>query len=86
MIQATNVAHRTVKIRDLDVFYCEAGPKDATTVLLLHGFPTSSQLFRNLVGLWPTITACSIPTTPASAIARCRATSSLIPSITSPGS
>jgi pimeloyl-ACP methyl ester carboxylesterase len=49
MIQTTTVAHRTVKVRDLDVFYREAGPKDAPAVLLLHGFPTSSQMFRNLI-------------------------------------
>ncbi len=48
MIQTTKVAHRTVKVGDLDVFYREAGPKDAPAVLLLHGFPTSSQMFRNL--------------------------------------
>jgi pimeloyl-ACP methyl ester carboxylesterase len=48
MIQK-KVAHRTVKVRDLDVFYREAGPKDAPAVLLLHGFPTSSQMFRNLI-------------------------------------
>ena len=47
MIQK-NVSHRTVKVRDLDVFYREAGPKDAPA-LLLHGFPTSSQMFRNLI-------------------------------------
>ena len=45
MIQTTKVAHRTVKVGDLDVFYREAGPKDAPAVLLLHGFPTSSQMF-----------------------------------------
>src|SRR6516165_4101548 len=49
MIQTTKVAHRTVKARDLDIFYREAGPKDAPAVLLLHGFPTSSQMFRNLI-------------------------------------
>jgi pimeloyl-ACP methyl ester carboxylesterase len=54
MIQSTKVAHRTVKIRDLDVFYREAGPKEAPAVLLLHGFPTSSQMFRNLIRPWPT--------------------------------
>src|SRR5262249_12246798 len=43
------IAHRTVKVRNLDVFYREAGPKDAPAVLLLHGFPTSSQMFRNLI-------------------------------------
>jgi pimeloyl-ACP methyl ester carboxylesterase len=33
----------------VNVFYREAGPKDAPTVLLLHGFPTSSHMFRNLI-------------------------------------
>jgi pimeloyl-ACP methyl ester carboxylesterase len=49
MIQTAKVAHRTVKVRALDVFYREAGPQDAPVVLLLHGFPTSSQMFRNLI-------------------------------------
>jgi len=43
------VTHKTVKIGDLDIFYREAGPKGAPAVLLLHGFPTSSQMFRNLI-------------------------------------
>lgn len=45
----TQVFHRTIKIDSLDIFYREAGPKDAPTVLLLHGFPTSSHMFRNLI-------------------------------------
>jgi pimeloyl-ACP methyl ester carboxylesterase len=49
MAQPTKVAHRTIKVRDLDIFYREAGPKDGPAVLLLHGFPTSSQMFRNLI-------------------------------------
>ena len=48
--QLTNCpVHRTVDIDGLDIFYREAGPRDAPTVLLLHGFPTSSHMFRNLV-------------------------------------
>src|SRR3954471_24579719 len=47
--QHVEVLHKTVKIGDLDVFYREAGPKDGPTILLLHGFPTSSQMFRNLI-------------------------------------
>lgn len=47
--EARKVAHRSVKIEGLDIFYREAGPKDAPTVLLLHGFPTSSHMFRNLI-------------------------------------
>lgn len=46
---ATRVHHRTVKIDGVDVFYREAGPRDAPAILLLHGFPTSSQMFRNLI-------------------------------------
>jgi pimeloyl-ACP methyl ester carboxylesterase len=49
MIQTPKVAHRTIKVGDLDIFYREAGLKDAPAVLLLHGFPTSSQMFRNLI-------------------------------------
>ena len=47
--QAVEVRYKTVKVGDLDIFYREAGPKDAPAVLLLHGFPTSSQMFRNLI-------------------------------------
>jgi pimeloyl-ACP methyl ester carboxylesterase len=46
---ATEIRHRTTKIDGLDIFYREAGPKDAPTVLLLHGFPTSSHMFRDLI-------------------------------------
>jgi pimeloyl-ACP methyl ester carboxylesterase len=41
--------HKYVKVDGLDIFYREAGPKDAPTILLLHGFPTSSHMFRNLI-------------------------------------
>lgn len=37
------------KVEGLDIFYREAGPADAPVVLLLHGFPTSSHMFRNLI-------------------------------------
>lgn len=43
------VHYRTVKVDGLDIFYREAGPKEAPTLLLLHGFPTSSHMFRNLI-------------------------------------
>lgn len=43
------VRYRTVKVDGLDIFYREAGPKDAPAILLLHGFPTSSHMFRNLI-------------------------------------
>jgi pimeloyl-ACP methyl ester carboxylesterase len=43
------VHYQTVSLSELDVFYREAGPKDAPAILLLHGFPTSSNMFRNLI-------------------------------------
>lgn len=45
----TQTHHKTVQIDGLDIFYREAGRKDAPTLLLLHGFPTSSHMFRNLI-------------------------------------
>src|SRR5262249_12783142 len=38
--------HKTIRVAGLDIFYREAGPKGAPTILLLHGFPTSSHMFR----------------------------------------
>lgn len=46
---AEPVAYHTVKVRGLDIFYREVGPKSAQTVLLLHGFPSSSHMFRDLM-------------------------------------
>jgi pimeloyl-ACP methyl ester carboxylesterase len=41
--------HRTTRVDGVDIFYREAGPADAPVVVLLHGFPTSSRMFRNLI-------------------------------------
>src|SRR5262249_12193487 len=41
--------HRTATIDGVNIFYREAGPADGPAVLLLHGFPTSSHMFRNLI-------------------------------------
>jgi len=50
--QAPAVVHYNTKTIDgVNVFYREAGRKDAPVVLLLHGFPTSSHMFRNLIPL-----------------------------------
>lgn len=38
-------------VAGLEIFYREAGPRDAPTILLLHGFPTSSHMFRDLIPL-----------------------------------
>ncbi|MGO4631740.1 alpha/beta fold hydrolase [Streptomyces sp. 2RAF24] len=43
------VHHRTVTVRGHEIFYREAGPADAAVLLLLHGFPTSSHMFRDLI-------------------------------------
>jgi len=43
------VAYRTVTIEDVDIFYREAGDPGNPTILLLHGFPTSSHMFRDLI-------------------------------------
>ena len=47
--QSYPVHYKTVSINDQDVFYREAGPAEAPVILLLHGFPTSSNMFRNLL-------------------------------------
>src|SRR5207253_5691004 len=41
--------YRIVSIDGLDIFYREAGSRSNPTILLLHSFPTSSQMFRNLI-------------------------------------
>lgn len=47
---ATTATHyRTAKVDDVSIFYREAGPSNGPVVLLLHGFPTSSHMFRNLI-------------------------------------
>jgi hypothetical protein len=43
------VSYRTLNLEGLEIFYREAGPRDAPTVLLLYGFPSSSHMFRNLI-------------------------------------
>jgi len=46
------VFYRTLNVEGLEIFYREAGPRDAPTVLLLHGFPSSSHMYRNLIPSW----------------------------------
>jgi pimeloyl-ACP methyl ester carboxylesterase len=43
-----STAYRTIQIDGLNIFYREAGPKDAPTLLLLHGLPSSSRMFDPL--------------------------------------
>jgi pimeloyl-ACP methyl ester carboxylesterase len=44
-----SVHHRTATVNGLDVFYREAGDPQAPVLVLLHGFPTSSHMFRHLI-------------------------------------
>ncbi len=50
-VTMTKVKFRTQRVGDVDVFYREAGPSDAPVILLLHGFPTASHMFRDLIPL-----------------------------------
>jgi pimeloyl-ACP methyl ester carboxylesterase len=43
------ILYKTTKVDNLDIFYREAGSREAPTIVLLHGFPTSSHMFRNLI-------------------------------------
>jgi pimeloyl-ACP methyl ester carboxylesterase len=43
------VNYRTVQVDGLSIFYREAGPKNAPTILLLHGLPSSSRMFQPLL-------------------------------------
>jgi pimeloyl-ACP methyl ester carboxylesterase len=43
------VTYQTVTVGNVEVFYRAAGPLDAPIILLLHGFPTSSHMFRDLI-------------------------------------
>ena len=46
---ASGVTYRSVVIDGVDIFYREAGDPSRPTILLLHGFPTSSHMFRDLL-------------------------------------
>lgn len=48
-VSVANIHYRQVKIDGQTIFYREAGEKTAPTILLLHGYPTSSHMFRNLI-------------------------------------
>jgi pimeloyl-ACP methyl ester carboxylesterase len=52
--QLSRVFYRTAKVNGVKVFYREAGPQGAPVVVLLHGFPSSSHMYRNLIPLLAT--------------------------------
>ena len=47
----TRVTYRTAQVGPVTIFYREAGNPQHPTLLLLHGFPSSSHMFRNLIPL-----------------------------------
>src|SRR5438105_12461942 len=46
-----SIRYRTADVDGFKVFYREAGPADAPTLLLLHGFPSAGHMFRDLIPL-----------------------------------
>lgn len=48
-MEQNSIYYRNIKINDLNLFYRESGNPDHPTLLLLHGYPTSSHMFRNLI-------------------------------------
>lgn len=42
------VHYKTIRVNDLDISYRETGSEASPVILLLHGFPTASNMFRNL--------------------------------------
>ena len=46
---SSTIQYHSIKVNGLNIFYREAGPKDGPTILLMHGYPTSSHMFRNLI-------------------------------------
>src|SRR5271167_607004 len=47
----TAIKYRTTDVEGFNVFYRESGPSGAPKLLLLHGFPTASHMFRDLIPL-----------------------------------
>ncbi|MGA7353968.1 MAG: hypothetical protein WBW76_00925, partial [Candidatus Cybelea sp.] len=45
----TRSNYRAVDVDGTKIFYRQAGPRDTATILLLHGFPSASHMFRDLI-------------------------------------
>lgn len=50
-LPVSTIHYRRKKVGEVDVFYREVGPADAPVLLLLHGFPSASHMFRDLIPL-----------------------------------
>jgi pimeloyl-ACP methyl ester carboxylesterase len=51
---STSITYNKIDVGGVGIFYREAGPKDAPTIVLLHGFPSSSRMFDTLIPLLAT--------------------------------
>ena len=49
VISAPAVSYHTLRVENLDIFYREAGPKNAPTLLMLHGVPSSSRMYQPIL-------------------------------------
>ena len=72
------VHYRTASIEGVNVFYREAGPADAPAIVLLHGFPASSNMYRNLIPALADRYRVIAPDYPASVTAICRTAHSFV--------
>ncbi|MCL4641917.1 MAG: alpha/beta hydrolase [Pseudosphingobacterium sp.] len=48
-MKTNSIHYHTLSANGINIFYREAGPTEAPTLLLLHGYPTSSHMFRSLI-------------------------------------
>src|SRR5258708_8295560 len=48
-VDAATVRYRTIEVKGLEIFWREAGDRNNPAILLLHGFPASSHMFRDLI-------------------------------------
>lgn len=48
-IEAPKIHYKTIAVSEVEIFYREAGEKTSPVLLLLHGFPTSSNMFRHVI-------------------------------------
>ena len=48
-IENSKTSYKSIKVKGINIFYREAGDVNKPTILLLHGYPTSSHMFRNLI-------------------------------------
>ena len=76
-----NVHHRCGRVAGHQLFYREAGPADAPVLVLLHGFPTSSFMFRYLIPALADRYRVIAPTSASASPTRRRSRTSPIPSM-----